>query len=133
MSSATGASSAAGANRITHGRNQVSKADVKRELYENQLCSSVGATLQNLYPGWRWWVDCTLPSGMIAVRNLDLDGDYGFYVPVAKYVQADQPAKIIMRAGGEILERYKQHRGRRIASDQDIARDFKGVAKGDKN
>jgi hypothetical protein len=75
---------------------------MQRTLHENKICSIVGNELEKNYKGWQWYVECRLETGLVSVRNLDLNGDYGFYISIDKC--ADDG--VIMRAGGEILERY---------------------------
>lgn len=105
------------------------KERIKKELYENKICEAVGRQLVHHYPSWKWYVDCRLDSGLISVRNLSLDGDYGFYIGIGDFLNETTP-KLVMRAGGEILERFNQHRGER-KKDVAIERDFKGSAIGD--
>lgn len=103
---------------------------VQKSLKENEIMSSVGRELEKLYPDWQWYVDCKLESGVVSVRNISLDGEYGFYIPLTKLLN-DTENRIIMQAGGEILERYFQDAGKR--TDYDIKRDFTGSAIGDLN
>ncbi len=103
---------------------------IKDEIYENEICSLVGQELKRHYPGWEWYVECTLSTGLVAVRNLSLDGDYGFYIPLMKLLNETDP-KLVMLAGGEILERYNMHAGMR--KEFNIEKDFKGDAIGDKH
>lgn len=102
---------------------------VKEEIYENQICSAVGQQLIRYYPNWKWWVECRLRTGLITVRNLSLRGEYGFVLPITTFINETTP-KIIMRAGGEILERFNQSREGRHLGDT-IQRDFTGGAIGD--
>ena len=97
--------------------------DIKTHLAEHQICRSVGAHLERLYPGWRWWVECRVEAGVVYVKNLDLSGEYGFVIHLARLAQ-DPELKTVMRAGGEVLERYNQHRGQRperLTVERDIA------------
>jgi hypothetical protein len=103
--------------------------DIKVQLAENQVCRTVGSHLERLYPGWRWWVECKAETGVVYVKNLDLSGEYGFVVHLARLAQ-DPELKTVMRAGGEVLERYNQHRGKRPKS-LSVERDISGEAKGD--
>lgn len=102
------------------------------QYYENKICAEVGQELERNYPGWRWWVECTLPSGMFSVKNLDLDGEYGFVSNIASYLTNPERHKMIMRAGGEVLERYNQNRGAKPGKI-DIVRNIRGNAIGDIN
>ena len=101
----------------------------RKVIMENQICSSVGSTIENLYPGWKWWVECNLQSGCVSVRNLSLNGEYGFTIPLPKLLNETDGDKILMRAGGEILERYSMDRAN--ADHSNIQRDFTGNAIGD--
>jgi hypothetical protein len=98
----------------------------KEEIYENKICAIVGQEMEKLYPGWRWWIECRIKTGLVAVRNLDLDGDYGCYIPILNILH-NPDSKMLMRAGGEILERYKQDRAKRRGYI-DVERDIRGNA-----
>jgi hypothetical protein len=102
--------------------------NIQKEIHENKICSIVGHELKKHYGGWRWFVECKLETGIVSVRNLDLDGDYGFYIPLMNLLNETDP-KIVRNAGGEILERYNLDRTFR--KEYDITRDFKGDAVGD--
>jgi len=107
------------------------KERIRKELYENQICAAVGKQLLHYYPDWKWYVDCRLDTGLISVRNTSLHGDYGFYIGIQDFLTETNP-KLVMRAGGEILERFNQAREGR--SDRTIIhRDFTGGAIGDTN
>ena len=101
---------------------------IQKEIDENRICSMVGHELEKHYGGWEWWVECKLETGLVAVRNLDLNGDYGFYIPLLNLLNETNP-KIVRNAGGEILERYNMDR--QFRHTHDITRDFKGDAVGD--
>jgi hypothetical protein len=101
----------------------------KEEFYENKIVSFVGQTLQGCYPGWKWWVECRLATGLVSVRCLELDGDYGFMIGIENVLERTGRTTV-MRAGGEILERYNQHRGLR-PEKVEVDRDFTGKAIGE--
>ncbi len=103
---------------------------LQQDICENRICSAVGQELVKHYPGWKWWVECKLRSGMVSVRNLSLDGDYGFYIPINKFTS---DISTVMRAGGEILERYNMERAKRKTNGTEIKRDFTGAAKGERD
>jgi len=88
---------------------------------ENKLCAKVGKVLQEHYPGWSWYVDCTLSTGIISVRCLNLHGDYGFVLYV-KDVEVSGGEHSAITAGGELLERCNFPRGKRpeqLIADRD--------------
>lgn len=70
------------------------------------LMKQVGETLFKHYPGYQWGV--IVQNGVIDVLNMNLSGKWGFRL-LTKDLDPDM--KVIMRAGGEILERYKLKRG----------------------
>ena len=74
------------------------------------LAARTKAVLQRHYPGWAWRVQIPIGQGVIIVRNLDCDwkGKFGFVLHKDK-VSRDLELKV-MRAGGELLERYKMIR-----------------------
>lgn len=104
--------------------------EAKKTIIENRICASVGSTLEKMYPGWKWWVECILESGCVTVRNNSLNGEYGFTIPLPKLLNETDGDKILMRAGGEILERYRMDREKTV-HPLEIDRDFTGAAIGD--
>lgn len=90
------------------------------------LVKRVAETLHKHYPGHLWAVNINEEGGVITVMNLALSGKWGFLLKL-KAVQEDPDLKSVMRAGGELLERYRLHRGRYIpGSLKALDRDYKG-------
>lgn len=112
-------------------RRSVEKGErnLKMELAENEICSAVGKVLVKHYPGWKWYVECKHETGVVSVRNLTLNGDYGFIVHLAKLVN-DVEMNLVRNLAGELLERYGQ---RAMARPEvvEVDRDIKGNAIGD--
>lgn len=71
------------------------------------LAKNVADTLNKHYPGHLWAV--RIENSVVHVFNLALSGRWGFVLHKAKI---DPEMKVVMRAGGEILERYRVSRGR---------------------
>jgi len=69
------------------------------------LARNVGDVLEKKYPGWLWFV--YVQDGVVMIRSLRLSGRYGFMI---KEEEIDNDYRAIMRAGGEMLERYNQDR-----------------------
>lgn len=103
--------------------------NLKMELAENAICAAVGQVLVRHYPGWKWYVECKNESGVVSVRNLTLNGDYGFIVHLNR-LEHDIDLKLVRDLAGELLERYGQ---RAAARPQvvEVDRDIKGNAIGD--
>lgn len=85
------------------------------------------AVLEAKYPGYLWFVECSGNTGLIQIRNLSLDGKLGYNVHLKGQFSASDMEKVIMQAGGEVLERFNQPRGRaEEASLMEAPRDFAG-------
>ena len=80
---------------------------VMTEAEQQQLSAEVANKLQACYPGHIWLVT-VLQGGILQVVNPLLSRSMGFVIHLTKI---DPELKIVMRAGGELLERYRQRRG----------------------
>lgn len=90
------------------------------------LAKNVADTLNKHYPGHLWGVNVDEKGGVVQVFNLALSGRWGFVIKITDLAGADDLRKV-MRAGGEILERYRLHRGaRRDGQIHDVKRDIFG-------
>lgn len=87
-------------------------------------------TLNTSYPGHLWAV--TVNGGMVDIRNLMLSDKYGYRLSMpATYSMSDFKARAL-KAGGEILERYRVSRGEANFDHLDtMAVDFAGRPIGD--
>lgn len=68
------------------------------------------------YPGHPWAVTADHKNGVIVIKNLGFDVRYGYVLKIAE----DMGPRIhveVMRAGGEILERFKVDRGKAREED----------------
>ena len=86
-------------------------------------------SLHRHYPGHLWAVTCDGDKGIATVRNLMLSGDWGFVLHLPAIYSASEWDKRVIRAGGEILERYRIARaGAARTMDQMLSRptDFAG-------
>ena len=83
-----------------------------------ELAMRCGEELHKHYPGYAWGVNVSSETGMVQVRNLTLSGEWGFNIKLIT-INSDPSLKLLVNAGGEILERYKVRRGR--ASEDQIA------------
>lgn len=73
------------------------------------MAKTMADTLHKHYPGHLWAVTCE--RGLATVRNLALSGDWGFVLKVGDIYSGSSFDKDVIRAGGEILERYRVSRG----------------------
>ena len=82
----------------------------KSQIYslgDHVLAKNVAEVLDKKYPGWLWAVN--VMDGVVTVKSMLLSGNWGFVLHADKI---DNDYKNVMRAGGEILERYNQNRGK---------------------
>ena len=94
-------------------------------MAENKICSMVGQQLQKHYPGWHWLVECVGSTGVCTVKNLSLNGDYGFVIHLDQLAR-DTDLKLPVMAGGELLERCGFAAGPRPEDISHLHRDGRG-------
>ena len=95
---------------------------LQREHWDKEISKAVGEVLYKHYPGYRWAVHCDGHNGVVDVRNLTLSGKWGF-----RMMLRDMSTQEIVRAGGEILERYRVRRGKLNGEEiADLPRNFAG-------
>lgn len=88
--------------------------------------------LHQAYPGHLWAVSCDTRTGFADVRNLALSGNWGFRIRLSGIYSASGFRKDVLKAGGEILERYRLARGAYDdAQLADLKTDFAGRLKAD--
>jgi hypothetical protein len=75
------------------------------------LAKNAAETLHQHYPGHLWAVSVNQRARMLDIRNLALSGAWGFRIPLATIFSGTQLDRLVMRAGGELLERYRVQRG----------------------
>jgi hypothetical protein len=88
------------------------------------LAKNAAEMLHKHYPGHLWAVAVDGP--FLDVRNLYLSGDWGFRVSIPTFYSASEWDKQVMRAGGELLERYRQTRGHATDNIHTLPTDFSG-------
>tara|TARA_R100000750_G_scaffold58977_1_gene47075 strand:- start:127 stop:492 length:366 start_codon:yes stop_codon:yes gene_type:complete len=107
-------------------RVDIEKANIF-SINDHVLAKNVAETLEKKYPGWFWAVN--VMDGVVTVKSLRLSGNWGFVIHADKI---DNDYKIVVMAGGEILERFRQQRGKfnnTLYNDLDM--DVKGKLDGD--
>jgi hypothetical protein len=100
---------------------------VKSAVAAEVLAKNVGEHLHRKYPGHLWAVN--VAGGVVTVQNLYLSGRWGFRIMES---EIDPDYKIITRAGGEILERYRLSRGAMREDEvENLARNLRWEAIGE--
>lgn len=76
------------------------------------MAKAMADALCRHYPGHQWAVACNGATGMADVYNLGLSGNRGYRLRLPTLYSASEFEQRVVRAGGEILERYRLSRGR---------------------
>jgi hypothetical protein len=96
-------------------------------VHDYTLAKNVAEKLEEKYPGWLWAVH--VMDGVVGVKSMRLSGQWGFILHADKI---DNDYKSVVNAGGEILERYRQNRGKfNQTKYEDLKMDNKGRLNGD--
>lgn len=94
-----------------------------QNIKEMDLAGRLADELVKAYPGYAWAVN--VEGSVINVQNLSLSGRWGFTLHTAKLPADYRP--VMIKAGGELLERFRQPRGKAdMAQLINAPRDFKG-------
>ena len=102
------------------------KADAST-LKDMELAACLAALLDKHYPSHFWNVDVNSVQGFINVKNFYLSGKWGFRIDMALIYSISQLEKVVVMAGGELLERYGLRRGSLHLGEYDgLKTDFKG-------
>ena len=75
------------------------------------VARNIAECLHKHYPGHLWGVTCEGTKGIATIRNLRLSGNWGFVIRLQEFF-GDTEMRLVKQAGGEILERYYQRRGK---------------------
>jgi len=96
---------------------------------DHAVAKNVAEHLEKKYPGWLWAVHAM--DGVVTVKSMKLSGNWGFVLHEDKI---DNDYRTVTMAGGEILERYRQHRSK-FNEDRymDLNMDHKGQLNGDRS
>lgn len=86
--------------------------DSQQTLADYETSKRIAERLNASYPGYLWAVHVQWKQGIATIRNLSLSGVWGYIVHLLSVASASELEDKAMRAGGEILERYRMRRGR---------------------
>jgi hypothetical protein len=78
-------------------------------MNEYFMAKNAAELLHKHYPGHLWAT--AIDGGFLDIRNLMISGDMGYRVKIGQLFSGSDWDKKVMRAGGEILERYRKRRG----------------------
>lgn len=112
--------------------NQLVTENPQGNLHDILTARTMAEALHAAYPGHFWAVSCDGKTGFADVRNLALSGNWGFRIKLQGIYSASQFKKDVLKAGGEILERFHLSRGK-LDDNQlsDLPVDYAGRLKAD--
>lgn len=76
------------------------------------MAKEMADALNTAYPGHLWAVNVDGEQGTASIRNMALSGNWGFLLHLPTIYSASEFKKRVVMGGGELLERYRQRRGR---------------------
>lgn len=77
---------------------------------EEVMAKNMAEVLNRHYPGYLWAVN--VQGSVVNVFNFALSGRWGFTLRIPEQFSASDFDRQVMRAGGELLERYRLARGK---------------------
>ncbi|ROH87997.1 hypothetical protein ED236_00445 [Pseudomethylobacillus aquaticus] len=106
--------------------NQVIAIGKASDLADFSLAKRLSERLTAIYPGYAWGVHVSTEHGMVSVRNWSLSGEWGYMIHLSQ-VQEDVGDRLVIRAAGEVLERFNVSRRRLDDTQLDsLPTDFAG-------
>ncbi len=98
------------------------------------MAKDIADTLHTKYPGHLWAVAVDgKTTGFADIRNLALSGNWGFRIRLDTVFSASEFKLRVMRAGGELLDRYRLTTGKlNLDHLSALPTDFAGRLKADK-
>ena len=76
------------------------------------MAKMMADALERHYSGHLWAVSFDSATGLAIIRDLLLSGTHGYILKIPAIYSASSFQADVIRAGGEILERFKMQRGR---------------------
>lgn len=80
--------------------------------HDYALAKDMAEALMEHYPGHLWAVSADSETGMCDIRAMQLSSTWGYRLKMPKIFSASAFRADVIRAGGEILERFRVGRGR---------------------
>lgn len=90
--------------------------DLNREA-NMQIARECMRILLDAFPGYPWTVTADVEQGVVTLALPSIMGKFSFIIHADAIATANDMAREIRRAGGEILERYKLRRGSMIGAE----------------
>lgn len=102
-------------------------AEIAMERAQFELARMVGEHLHATYPGYLWRVNADFKGGIVNILCADVSMEKGCTLMASDFANSVEAMKLVTRAGGELLERARLHRGRMRETELvDAKRDLRG-------
>lgn len=106
------------------------------QMADEDVCRAVGEDLDKHYPGYPWMVGCNHEAGTLYI-DLGIDKQphlrtYGYQLNISSVIGPGGQLRV-MRAGGELLERFGLRRMWAHADTREIAREHGLITDHNKN
>lgn len=88
----------------------VSDLEFRDEMRAKEISDTVGPVLAHVYPGYRWRVEPNAKNGIVDIRCEMTNCRYGYRLKLKNWFSATQWRDLVIKAGGEILERSQLSR-----------------------
>lgn len=100
---------------------------MRRNANDVNMSRTLCEVLMRHYPGHAWGVNVDGRTGLITIRDMYLSGQWGYILKIGAVYSASSLERDVVRAGGEILERFRMARAQ-FQADQyaDAPVDFAG-------
>ena len=97
------------------------------DINDYVMSKNMAEALHKHYPGHQWAVTCEGAKGIATIRDLFLSGQWGYILKLPEIYSGSAFEADVIRAGGEILERFGLDRGKLDAAQlADLPLDFAG-------
>jgi hypothetical protein len=104
-------------------------SDAAIERADMTIAKTVAEKLYKHYPGHQWLVSASVTQGIVQIFNAQLSMKESYNINMID-LERDPKLKIVMRAGGEILERWALKRSKLTMDIREIINhrptDFRG-------
>ena len=110
---------------VLTGRKTLKDHRMPTDQEASEICRGISEAISAIYPGYVWMA--MIRGDLLSIVNMSITKKCGFSVPLSA---VDPEGKLLMRAGGELLERHKikRHGGRDLTGMQELKRDIRGNA-----
>jgi hypothetical protein len=82
------------------------------------IAAQIAETLHRYYTGHLWTVKASVEQGVVYIHNLNFSAVQGMVLHMSD-LEKDPKMRLVKKAGGELMERYRVQRGKLTETLQD--------------